>query len=309
MASLVSKKFAIIFTLLIFFVTLGAMGAIFTVFRLHAEGAVATMQRIDRERVYQRASARHHDIAASRAQFSALSAEAQAADELYFIGRYMPVFANFQDNEPKAVLSLHIVEVLQRLDSWKRVRSIHGEKWINTDWLPPEILLNVPSFNQQALGLPTGCEIVALAMVVAMYSDADVFALIEEMPRNYDPMLGFRGDPFTRGGFTILPPALMELTERHIGSAVDMTGASVQEVQAQLARGRPVLTWLRGMFGFTVHVITLTGFNEYGFFYNDPWLGGVNEFITYEDFLSMWDDPIRDLRLNRVYPPRIALSY
>jgi len=285
------------------------MAAFFSVFRLHAEGAVATIQRLDRERIDQRAAAMRLDGIASRTQFSALSAEAQNSGRLYYIGRRMPVFYNIWDEQPIEILSLHIVEVIARSDNWKLVRSIYGEKWIDMYWIPNEILMNVPSFNQQSLGLPTGCEIVALAMLINKYVDVDIFTLVYEMPRSYDPLLGFRGDPFTRGGFTILPPALIEMTKGHIGSAFDLTGASIEDVQAQLALGRPVLAWVRGMFGFNVHVITLTGFNQYGFFYNDPWLGGVNEFIYYDHFLAMWDDPIIDTRLNRTYPVRMALSY
>ena len=291
--------------MLVLLVTASTMGLFFAMIRLHAESEMVFGQRAEQAQ----AAVRHFDDRFSRVQFSALSAEAWGGAKLFHVGRYTPVFYRMGDEEPKDITNLHIVEVLEQRDNWKLIRNLSGKKWIDTDWVPDEILLDVPGFNQQTLGLPTGCEIVALAMVINMYIDVDVFHLLDEMPRNYDPLLGFRGDPFTRGGFTILPPALLELTERYIGSAVDMTGASIEDVQAQLALGRPVLTWLRGMFGFNVHVITLTGFNQYGFFYNDPWLGGVNEFIYYAEFLAMWEDPIQDMRLHRTYPPRIALSY
>ena len=295
--------------MLVLLVAASIMGLFFSVVRLWAESDFAFAQRVGRDRFYGQAPMRRFDDRFSRAQFMAHSAEALGSAQLFHVGRYTPVFYQMNDVEPKATLFLHIVEVLEERGSWKLVRSLRGEKWIDTDWIPKEILLDVPGFHQQALGLPTGCEIVALAMIINMYTEVEVLTLVNEMPRNYDPLLGFRGDPFTRGGFTILPPALLELTERHIGSAIDMTGATIEDVQSQLAVGRPVLAWLRGMFGFNVHVITLTGFNQEGFFYNDPWLGGVNEFITYADFLAMWEDPIRDMRLHRTYPPRIALSY
>jgi len=245
----------------------------------------------------------------SRAQFAALSAAAGSASNLHFIGRYTPVFRNMGDEVPKDIVSLHIVQILNERNEWMLINNNGVEKWIDTNWKPEEVLMHIPSLNQQTLGLPTGCEIVAFAMLVQNYVDVDVFTLIDEMPRSQDPLLGFRGDPFSGGGFTILPSALMDMMEQYMGSAIDMTGASIEDVQAQLAIGRPVLTWLRGMFNFNVHVITLTGFNQYGFFYNDPWLGGINEFITYEEFLAMWEDPIRDTILNRIYPPRIAMSY
>jgi|GEM_PF-1762904 len=304
---MVSKKFAVIFSLLIVLITAGSMGAFFTVIRLRAEASQAAFSHVLEQE--QRVVARRPYTGVSRSEFLALSAREAGSAELYHIGRYIPVFYNIYDPEPTERLNLHIVQVLERRGTWKYILSTYGYKWINTDWIPEEILLKVPGFNQQALGLPTGCEIVALAMLINKYVDVDVFTLVHEMPRSYNPMLGFRGDPFSGGGFTILPPALLEMTERHIGSAVDMTGASIEEVQAQLASGRPVLAWLRGMFGFTVHVIVLTGFNQYGFFYNDPWLGGISEFISYNDFLAMWEDPIIDRWFNYTFPPRIAMSY
>lgn len=313
MVQLTSKKIAIFLCALLLLATSSSMGIIFTILSPRAESvllaASAENQRIERELAYRQLTGRRLDDRFTRANFAALSAEATSGANVFHVGHEIPVFARMGDYEPFGTYLLHIVEVLERQGNWKRVRSLLGEKWIYVLYIPEEVLLHVPGFHQQALGLPTGCEIVALAMVINKYVEVCVFDLVDEMPRNYDPLLGFRGNPFERGGFTILPPALLELTTRHIGSAVDMTGASIEEVQAQLASGRPVLAWLNGMFGFNVHVITLTGYNRYGFFYNDPWLGGVNEFITYAAFLAMWEDPIFDRWFNRFYPPRIAMSY
>lgn len=310
---MVSKKFAVIFTVLVLTLAVGGIGVFFLAINtLGAQSEAVIMQRIEQAQVYSQSPtniSNRESFDVSRTQFFETEAVSAVADNIYHIGSYMPIFYDMGATDVLEFLPLHIVQVLDAQDTWKQVRTVRGEKWINMDWLPNEVLIDVPGFHQQALGMPTGCEIVSFAMVVNKYTEVCVFDLVEEMPRNYDPLLGFRGDPFTPGGFTILPPALMEMTERHLGSAVDMTGASIEEVQAQLARSRPVLAWVRGMFGFTVHVIVLTGFNEYGFFYNDSWLGGINEFMTYERFLAMWEDPIQDLRLNRSYPPRIALSY
>ena len=304
---MISKRFAYTFLAILILAIVSVMAILFTTLRLRAESDAFIFARNEPYLYHHQTVARP---GATRSQFAARSAEEFSAPNLLYVGRVVPIFENMRDSEPKDEIYLHIVQVIEQRSYWKRVSATIGEIWIYAV-LPQvsEILLDVPSFNQQQLGLRTGCEIVALAMVINKYVDVDVFTLVYEMPRSRDPLLGFRGDPFTRGGFTILPPALMELTERHIGSAKDMTGASIEEVQAQLARGRPVLVWLRGMFNFNVHVITLTGFNQYGFFYNDPWLGGVNVFISYEDFLAYWDDPIRDRILDRIYEPRIAMSY
>lgn len=315
---MVSKKFALVFCVILLIVAVGGSFLFFNFFRVRAEAVVAhqielQVERVERVERIQAEATDQLDLiyysTAMRAQFAAASAELAGAAELYLVGMYIPIFDHLYDYEASDIIHLHIVEILERHGTWKLVRTHLGEKWINTDWKPDEILLTVPGFNQQALGLPTGCEIVALAMIINKYVEVDVLTLVHEKPRNYDPLLGFRGDPFSPGGFTILPPALLEITERYIGSAIDMTGASIEELQMQLARGRPVVVWLRGMFGFYVHAITLTGFNQEGIFYNDPWLGGVNEFMTYARFLAMWEDPIIDRRLHRVYPIRMALSY
>ncbi|MCL2015362.1 MAG: C39 family peptidase [Defluviitaleaceae bacterium] len=297
---MVKKKFVVFIGVVLVLVILAATTAFFWIMRVQVY--LAQQPEIPREEWY---SARM-----LRSDFSA--ATTRDNFEAQQISQYTPVFENMGDDTPKDVIYLHIVQVLERHDDWTHIRTFNGDKWIyeNWHWIPSELQIeDVPGFNQQELGLFTGCEIVALAMVINRHVEIDVLDLVEQMPRSEDPLLGFRGDPFSSGGFTILPPALLELTERHIGSAIDMTGASIEDIQAQLVEDRPVLTWLRGMFGFNVHVIVITGFNQYGFFYNDPWLGGVGSFIEYDYFLAMWEDPILDLRLDRVYPPRMALSY
>jgi uncharacterized protein YvpB len=55
--------------------------------------------------------------------------------------------------------------------------------------------------------------------------------------------------------------------------------------------------------------VVLTGYDEYGFFYNDPWTGVKDTFITYENFYSIWNNPIRDNALDRISLPRKALSF
>ncbi|MCL1987961.1 MAG: C39 family peptidase [Firmicutes bacterium] len=292
---MISKKFALVVCVLLVLLILGAVVAFFMLMQLQAETVQSSREQWRSENI-------------SRSDFSAT--QNRSPFEVQEIGRYTPVFENMGDETPKDIIYLHIVQILERHDDWTYIRTFKGDKWIYANWLPQELHIeDVPSFNQQELGLLTGCEIVALAMIINRHVEVDVFDLVDEMPLSDDPWLGFRGDPFSPGGFTILPPALLEMTERHIGSAIDMTGASIEDIHAQLAIDRPVLAWLRGMYGFNVHVITLTGFNQNGFFYNDPWLGSVDNFIPYDYFLAMWEDPIQDLRLNRIYPQRMALSY
>lgn len=300
---MISKKFLFFFCTILLAVTIGILTAFLGLLdKLTKEGEAVLINII---------APQEHDIIASpntRAQFSATSAESNSSN-LHYIGRFTPIFENIGDEVPADTIYLHTVQVSLQRGDWKLINTGDLEKWIYTNWLPEETLMYIPALNQQALGLPTGCEIVAFTMLVNSHVDVDVFTLIEEMPRSYDPKQGFRGDPFSPGGFTIFPPALMDMMERYMGSSKNMTGLSIEDLQAHLALERPIIAWLRGMHDFTVHAITLTGFNRYGFFYNDPWTGEENAFITYDDFSAMWEDPIQDLRLNRIHSPRIAMSF
>lgn len=134
-----------------------------------------------------------------------------------------------------------------------------------------KVLLNVPLIAQRP-DLPTGCEIVSLTMVLK-YKGAkvDKAKLAREMPRHAsDPNHGYVGNPYTSKGYTIYPPALMNLTKKYAGSAVNMTGASNATLEAKLRAGRPIVTWVK-LGGFNVHCVALTGYDSGNYYYNDPW--------------------------------------
>lgn len=183
--------------------------------------------------------------------------------------------------------------------------------------MPDSALLDVPSYNQSDLGYPTGCEIVSLAMLLN-YSvkDADaqgfVDALVAEMPRDNDPRIGYRGDPASKSGWTILPSALLTLTNESLGveSAEDMTGLNISDLKEKLNEDKPVEVWVDGSdWGFGIHALCLTGYDENGFYYNDPWTGEKDAFINYDKFYSIWNTTIYDRVLKISFGPRIALSY
>lgn len=170
------------------------------------------------------------------------------------------------------------------------------------------VQLDVPLFNQQTLGYWSGCEIVSLGMVINYETKVDIQTLVSQMPRSTDPTKGFRGDVQSRRGFTVLPMALTELTGAYLGEGKDMTGCTVQNLKVQLNSNRPIVIWVNGL-GFNVHAICLTGYNQDGFFYNDPWQGSKDTFISYGDFYEIWNNPIYDQQLDVSYPVRLALSY
>lgn len=67
-----------------------------------------------------------------------------------------------------------------------------------------------------------------------------------------------------------------------------MTGASLSAIQQKLLQRHLVVVWMANMNGFVNHAITLTGFNNSGFNYNNPWTGR-KESMSYSEFYSHWN--------------------
>ena len=181
--------------------------------------------------------------------------------------------------------------------SWYKVNWSGRTGWISGLYLtrvalagptaPPQFVLNVPILSQLP-ELPTGCEITAVTMML-VYKGANVTktGLADEMPRSSDPNLGYVGNPYTRSGWTIYPPALMDLVKKYAGTAVNLTGTTVATIEAQIQKNKPVVVWVP-MHGFTVHALTVTGFDQINLFYNDPWTGQKNAMILKTSFDVLW---------------------
>ncbi|MFT8317007.1 MAG: C39 family peptidase [Sporolactobacillus sp.] len=148
---------------------------------------------------------------------------------------------------------------------------------------PADWKMNVPIVRQRP-ELPTGCEITAVTMMLR-YKGIDIskLTLAKEMPRSTDgdPNQGFVGSPYLKSGSTIYPPALMNLVRGYAGSAVNLTGVTINELKDHLSDNKPIVIW--GTFdGFNYHAVTLTGYTKDGFYYNDPWTGTSRTFSTSE---------------------------
>ena len=155
--------------------------------------------------------------------------------------------------------------------------------------IPDSLMLEVPLILQRP-ELPTGCEIVSATMLL-QYEGIEMEAsrLALEIPYDQeDPNLGYVGDPFTTGGWTIYPSALEETIRQYIPTAYDMTGATLEDLKQQLSNGKPVVVWLSWMHGFTLHSVIVTGYDENGIFFNDPWTGEAEAWIPTDEFLDMW---------------------
>jgi uncharacterized protein YvpB len=193
--------------------------------------------------------------------------------------------------------NLHLLKVLNLNGiTWYQIETNGRTGWIDGSaislgqYYP---LMDVPIIQQRDLSNPSrdlisGCEITAVTMMLR-YAGANVdkVQLAAEMPRSTDPNKGYVGDPYkggSGGGWTIYPPALMDLVKKYAGSAVDLTN---KNLESQLVLLHPVVVWMT-MHGFTVHAITLTGFDANNFYYNDPWTGEKNALMSKNDFYKNW---------------------
>ncbi|GHV40173.1 hypothetical protein FACS189490_04980 [Clostridia bacterium] len=227
-----------------------------------------------------------------------------------YINKYMGLFDQKVGNVLLAVIEPQIVTIVDKDGIWLKIKTWMGDKWIDStkDFFKPKAKIDVPIFDQRKLGYPTGCEIISVAMMINYEKKIAVKTIVSEMPRSNDPYKGFRGEPSAKGGFTVFPSALLSLTEKYMGSATDMTGCTTDELKKQLSRDIPVVVWVNGL-GFNVHAVCLSGYDEKGFYYNDPWTGEKDAFIKYTDFYEIWNKPIYDSQTKVSYSARKALSY
>lgn len=148
--------------------------------------------------------------------------------------------------------------------------------------------LNVPIISQRPQ-LPTGCEITAVTMML-QYKGAkvDKVMLAKKMPYSSNPSKGYVGNPFTSHGWTIYPPALMNLVKKYAGSSINLTGKSHATIEKQLRNNKPIVVWVSPMHGFTVHALVLTGYDQNNYYFNDCWTGKKNVKISKNQFNRMW---------------------
>lgn len=171
------------------------------------------------------------------------------------------------------------------------------------------VLLDVPALNQVELGYPLGCEIVSLTMMISYTKQVELADIYTGLPRGENPNEGFRGDPAsTSYGWTIFPKALIPLTEQYLDTALDMSACETEDLKDKLREQKPVMVWVVGL-GWPVHCICLSGFDENGFYYNDPANGAKDVFISNDDFYEIWTKQIYDRKLGLEFPSKIAMSY
>lgn len=67
------------------------------------------------------------------------------------------------------------------------------------------------------------------------WKNVDKVKLAKEMKRHKsNPNYGFVGNPFSKSGWTIYPPALVNQVKKYTGSAKNMTGTNLAGIKNQL---------------------------------------------------------------------------
>lgn len=186
--------------------------------------------------------------------------------------------------------------------------------------------IDVPLISQLP-ELSNGCEVTSLAMLLKYNGiDVDKIVLASQMKKDetkifYDkygdikswgnPECGFVGDVTRKNGmgYSINPKPLGDLIDRYYPKgALDLTGCNLNEIENILVSGRPIVAWVTCGFKenvnwvnwsdyngnyikatFSIHAVTLTGFDDEYIYYNDPLTNQKDKKITKKQFLSVWN--------------------
>lgn len=206
----------------------------------------------------------------------------------------------------------------------------------NRYYLDPEVQLSfpesaridgVPMIYQNALGLPTGCEIVAAVMAI-QFSVGEKITTDDVMPHltvgkapywtssgtyGSDPEYAFIGDPTGKNGFGCYSPVIEEMINKYFNEngqshyAKNITNCNFDEVLYYVSQGKPVIAWATGRLKTPVvnivykvleadysvtwlageHCVVITGFDENYIYINDPLYGTISYSI--DQFQLRWE--------------------
>lgn len=138
--------------------------------------------------------------------------------------------------------------------------------------------------------LPTGCEITSWTMMANFAGvKIDKITAAKIMPKSNDPNKGFMGSPFSHSGngLVVYPNGLKKMTIKYLGSYKNLTGCSLNTIKKNLRQHKLVMVWVYGL-GFNwSHTVALTGYDNKGFYYNDPYTGQKAK-ISYSSFKTKW---------------------
>lgn len=185
-------------------------------------------------------------------------------------------------------------------------------------------LLNVPLICQLP-ELEYGCELTSLTMLLQHYGTCvskldvannaprDITPILAHSPAEIyewgNPAVGYVGDISGEHlGYSIDPQPISEFISREYNiKAINLTGASVNELKDILYAGHPIMAWVTYDFttdsrprywldannhlikaDFNMHCVVLTGYDDYNFYYNDPLRNKKNLPINQDIFTCGW---------------------
>lgn len=141
-------------------------------------------------------------------------------------------------------------------------------------------ILNVPYHSQNLQQIYNGCEAASMLMALqykGYLSGMDLRTYVELMPKSSDPFTGFTYSIYDLQPKTaphwIAPAPLAEFGRNSSGNpnVVDITGSSLDALDAEIAAGNPVIIYLTYKFKapkewvegapLNMHVLLLTGYN------------------------------------------------
>lgn len=189
--------------------------------------------------------------------------------------------------------------------------------------LPVAAMLDAPVYSQYP-ELYNGCEVTSLAMLLNYYgiekSKLELALEVEKDPTPVqlaadgsirywgNPNTGFVGDVTGKSmGFGIFHGPLLKLMEQYIPSGVDLTGASFQLIEQQVASGFPVVVWTTNDFAepqswivwdtplgpiqttMKEHAVLVVGYDEDHVYVNDPMTGKAKTRVEKERFIKAWE--------------------
>ena len=119
--------------------------------------------------------------------------------------------------------------------------------------LPTSRVIDVPYLSQvYPVNAPVGCEATSLLMGLkgkGYAQDIDLRTFLDNLPRSSsDPAKGFVGSPYVadptkKTRTTIYPPKLAEYGNQY-GNVIDLSGASLPELQREVLSGNPVVVYV-----------------------------------------------------------------
>jgi uncharacterized protein YvpB len=188
-----------------------------------------------------------------------------------------------------------------------------------------EVLLEIKPLCQFP-GLYNGCEAVAVKMALDYYGYTNDLSRVNfalNQPRDKtsayyskgnliwgDPDLGFVGDVTgVSKGYSINPEPLIDYINSFAPIGVDLTGEDFSVLQRYLSNGSPVVAWVTIGFDwpdmpetwltpegktiyadYSIHAVTLTGYDDDYVYYNDPFYGTQNDKADRSWFLEIWNE-------------------